>query len=207
MKVNLKENIVINNQLLPNNITNESVLKLFRLIDKVSFFDEVDKSMANVDDNFFFNEKRFMLKNSIIGKLLNLIVDGNYSNALNVGSGTGFTSAILSQISSFVISLESDKSLHEKEKKNLKIHEIENVKSVNEKLNNGYKNSMPYDLIFINGCLNESPKIFLDQLDSVGRLVCIESIDFNIKKIVQYFKKSKILERKEYYIVNAPLLL
>ena len=207
MKVNPKENIVINNQLLPNNITNESVLKLFRLIDKVSFFDEVDKSMANVDDNFFFNEKRFMLKNSIIGKLLNLIVDSNYSNALNVGSGTGFTSAILSQISSFVISLESDKSLHEKEKKNLKIHEIENVKSVNEKLNNGYKNSMPYDLIFINGCLSESPKIFLDQLDSVGRLVCIESIDFNIKKIVQYFKKSKILERKEYYIVNAPLLL
>ena len=207
MKVNPKENIVINNQLLPNNITNESVLKLFRLIDKVSFFDEVDKSMANVDDNFFFNEKRFMLKNSIIGKLLNLIVDSNYSNALNVGSGTGFTSAILSQISSFVISLESDKSLHEKEKKNLKIHEIENVKSVNEKLNNGYKNSMPYDLIFVNGCLSESPKIFLDQLDSVGRLVCIESIDFNIKKIVQYFKKSKILERKEYYIVNAPLLL
>ena len=207
MKVNLKENIVINNQLLPNNITNESVLKLFRLIDKVSFFDEIDKSMANVDDNFFFNEKRFMLKNSIIGKLLNLIVDSNYSNALNVGSGTGFTSAILSQISSFVISLESDKSLHEKEKKNLKIHEIENVKSVNEKLNNGYKNSMPYDLIFINGCLSESPKFFLDQLDSVGRLVCIESIDFNIKKIVQYFKKSKILERKEYYIVNAPLLL
>ena len=207
MKVNLKENIVINNQLLPNNITNESVLKLFRLIDKVSFFDEVDKSMANVDDNFFFNEKRFMLKNSIIGKLLNLIVDSNYSNALNVGSGTGFTSAILSQISSFVISLESDKSLHEKEKKNLKIHEIENVKSVNEKLNNGYKNSMPYDLIFINGCLSESPKIFLDQLDSVGRLVCIENTNFNIKKIVQYFKKSKILERKEYYIVNAPLLL
>ena len=207
MKVNLKENIVINNQLLPNNITNESVLKLFRLIDKVSFFDEVDKSMANVDDNFFFNEKRFMLKNSTIGKLLNLIVDRNYSNTLNVGSGTGFTSAILSQISSFVISLESDKSLHEKEKKNLKIHEIENVKSVNEKLNNGYKNSMPYDLIFINGCLSESPKIFLDQLDSVGRLVCIESIDSNIKKIVQYFKKSKILERKEYYIVNAPLLL
>ena len=207
MKVNLKENIVINNQLLPNNITNESVLKLFRLIDKVSFFNEVDKSMANVDDNFFFNERRFMLKNSIIGKLLNLIVDSNYSNALNVGSGTDFTSAILSQISSFVISLESDKSLHEKEKKNLKIHEIENVKSVNEKLNNGYKNSMPYDLIFINGCLSEPPKIFLEQLDSVGRLVCIESIDFNIKKIVQYFKKSKILERKEYYIVNAPLLL
>ena len=78
---------------------------------------------------------------------------------------------------------------------------------LNEKLNNAYKNSMPYDLIFINGCLSESPKIFLDQLDSVGRLVCIESIDFNIKKIFQYFKKSKILERKEYYIVNAPLLL
>ena len=114
---------------------------------------------------------------------------------------------MLSQISTFVISLESDKSLHEREKKNLKIHEIENVKSVNEKLNIGYKNSMPYDLIFINGCLSESPKIFLNQLDNIGKLVCIESINSYIKKIVQYFKNNKILERKEYYIVNAPLLL
>ena len=203
----LKENIVINNQLLPNNITNESVLKLFQLIDNLSFLDEADKNMANIDENFFFNEKRFMLKNSTIGKLLNLIIDNNYRNTLNVGSGTGFTSAILSQISSTVISLESDKSLHEKEKKNLKIHEIENVKSINGKLYNGYKNSMPYDLIFINGCLKESPVIFLNQLDNVGRLVCIESINLNIKKIVQYFKNYNILERKEYYIVNAPLLL
>ena len=201
------ENIIINNQLLPHNITNESVLKLFGSVNKENFFDKEDKSMANVDENFFFNEKRFILKNSTIAKLLNLIVNGNYSNTLNVGSSNGFTSAILSQISSSVVSLESDKSLHEKEKKNLKIHEIENVKSVNEKLNCGYKNSMPYDLIFINGCLNESPKTFLSQLESIGRLVCIENTNFNIKKIVQYFKNNKILERKEYYIVNAPLLL
>ena len=66
---------------------------------------------------------------------------------------------------------------------------------------------MPYDLIFINGCLNESPKVFLSQLESIGRLVCIENTNFNIKKIVQYFKNNNILERKEYYIVNAPLLL
>ena len=207
MKEKLTENIIINNQLLPHNITNESVLKLFRSVNKENFFDKEDKSMANVDENFFFNEKRFILKNSTIAKLLNLIVNGNYSNTLNVGSSNGFTSAILSQISSFVVSLESDKSLHEKEKKNLKIHEIENVKSVNEKLNCGYKNSMPYDLIFINGCLIESPKTFLSQLESIGRLVCIENTNFNIKKIVQYFKNNKILERKEYYIVNAPLLL
>ena len=113
----LKENIVINNQLLPNNITNESVLKLFQLIDNLSFLDEASKNMANVDENLFFNEKRFMLRNSTIGKLLNLIIDKNYTNTLNVGSGTGFTSAILSQISSTVVSVESDKSLHEKEKK------------------------------------------------------------------------------------------
>tara|TARA_B100000315_G_scaffold249374_1_gene280486 strand:+ start:119 stop:742 length:624 start_codon:yes stop_codon:yes gene_type:complete len=207
MKEKLMENIIINNQLLPHNITNESVLKLFRSVNKENYFDKEDKSMANVDENFFFNEKRFILKNSTIAKLLNLIVNGNYSNTLNVGSSNGFTSAILSQISSSVVSLESDKSLHEKEKKNLKIHEIENVKSVNEKLNCGYKNSMPYDLIFINGCLNESPKTFLSQLESIGRLVCIENTNFNIKKIVQYFKNNKILERKEYYIVNAPLLL
>ena len=40
MKEKLTENIIINNQLLPHNITNESVLKLFRSVNKEHFFDK-----------------------------------------------------------------------------------------------------------------------------------------------------------------------
>ena len=47
-------NKVVNNQLLPNNITKDSVIELFRTTDKTIFVNEADHSLVNIDENFFF---------------------------------------------------------------------------------------------------------------------------------------------------------
>ena len=198
--------IIINNQLLPNNITNASTLKLFMEIDKTQFVENKEISLSTIDKNFFFNDQRFMLKSTTIAKLIDLIIDNKYLNVLNVGSGTGYSSSLLSLISNFVISLENNKVLHEKEKQIIKSIDLPNIKSVFGSLDLGHKEQMPYDLIFVNGCLKESPIKLLDQLDEKGILVCIEMNVHNIKKIVKYKKKNGTNYRKEFFMVNAPLL-
>lgn len=207
MKDMSKENIIINNQLLPNNVTNDLVLKLFRSVDKEIFFDDLNKNMLYLDDNFFFNKKRFMLKSSILGKFLDLIIETRYLKTLNIGSGTGYSSALLSKISDTVVSLEEDKSLHEKSKKIFDFLEIKNIKSINECHYSGCINLMPYDLIFINGCLNQPADNLINQLDLNSKLVCVENVNTNINKIVKYNKKNNVIERKEFFIVNAPILI
>ena len=127
MKQTINDNNIINNQLIPNKVTKKSILKLFKQVNRNTFVDEEDKNIANTDDDFFFNNNRFLLKSSTIGKLLNLIIDNNFSNVLNVGSSTGYSSVLLSKISNFVLSLESEISLHKKEIKILKSLEIENI--------------------------------------------------------------------------------
>ena len=207
MKQTINDNNIINNQLIPNKVTKKSILKLFKQVNRNTFVDEEDKNIANIDDDFFFNNKRFLLKASTVGKLLNLIIDNNFSNVLNVGSSTGYSSVLLSKISNFVLSLESEISLHKKEIKILKSLEIENIESINGELNKGYKKYMPYDLIFVNGCLKQTPNILLEQLDNKGYLVCVEMNKYKLKKIVKYKKNKNTIEKKEYYIVNAPILM
>lgn len=200
-------NKVVNNQLLPNNITKDSVIELFRTTDKTIFVNEADHSLVNIDENFFFNNNRFILKNSTIAKLIEKIIkDKNYLNVLNIGSATGFTSVLLSKFSNYVFSLESEKSLHEKEKKIIKDLDINNINSVYGDLKNGIKDYQPYDLIFINGCIKKKPDILLQQLNNFGYLICIEQTNINIKKIVRYLKKNDFLEKKVYYSINSPLL-
>jgi|TARA_B110000438_G_scaffold276070_1_gene297524 protein-L-isoaspartate(D-aspartate) O-methyltransferase len=207
MKENTSINSIVLNQLLPNNITKDSVLQLFQNTDKTIFVNEDDRSFVNIDENFFFNNKRFILKNTTIGKLIELIIkEKNYLNVLNIGSTTGFTSVLLSKISNYVISLESERSLHEKEKKIIKNLDIKNIYSVCGNLENGLKEYFPYDLIFVNGGIKKKPNILLEQLNESGYLICIEQTNINIKKIVRYFKKKDIIEKKTYYSVNSPIL-
>ena len=82
-----------------------------------------------------------------------------------------------------------------------------NINSVHGNLENGLTKHMPYDLIFVNGCLLEKPQNLLNQLDINGNLVCIEKLGENLKKIVRYESKNKLIQRKEFSIVNAPILL
>ena len=207
MKENTSINTAVHNHLLSNNITKNSVLRLFQNTDKTIFVNEVDRSFANIDDNFFFNNKRFILKNTSIAKLIELIIkEKNYLNVLNIGSSTGFTSVLLSKISNYVISLESEKSLHEKEKKIIKNLDIKNIHSVCGNLENGLREYSPYDLIFVNGGVKKTPKILLEQLNESGYLICIKETNINIKKIVRYFKKKDIFEKKTYYSVSSPIL-
>ena len=207
MEENILINRVVDNQLLPINVIKDSVIKLFRTTDKTIFVNEAEHSYVNIDENFFFNNKRFILKNSTIAQLIDKIIrNKKYLNVLNVGSTTGFTSVLLSKFSNYVFSLESEKSLHEKEKKLIKDLDIKNINPVCGDLENGLNDYQPYDLIFINGCIKKKPEILLQQLNNYGYLICIEQTNINIKKIVRYLKKNDFLEKKIYYTVNSPLL-
>ena len=59
----------------------------------------------------------------------------------------------------------------------------------------------------MNGCLEKYPNLLIDQLNKYnGTLLTIEKKNNYLKKIVKYLKKGKLIERKEYSQVSAPIL-
>ena len=55
MKQKIIDNNIIKNQLLPNKVNKESILKLFKQVNRNMFVDEDDRNIANIDENFYFN--------------------------------------------------------------------------------------------------------------------------------------------------------
>ena len=49
MKQKIIDNNIIKNQLLPNKVNKESILKLFKQVNRNMFVDEDDANIANID--------------------------------------------------------------------------------------------------------------------------------------------------------------
>lgn len=92
---------------------------------------------------------------------------------LEIGSGTGFLTALLALHSAEVVSLELHQELAEIAKKNLKAHGISNasVQCANGMDPDVLGRLGSFDAIVIGAALKEVPQAFLDMLHENGRLV------------------------------------
>jgi protein-L-isoaspartate(D-aspartate) O-methyltransferase len=91
-----------------------------------------------------------------------------------VGAGTGYSAAILSHLAQSVVALESDSSLAERARTTLASLGCDNVVVVEGALRDGHSAKAPYDVIFVDGCVDEVPESLSSQLAEGGRLVVVE---------------------------------
>ena len=92
---------------------------------------------------------------------------------LDVGAGTGYSSAVLARIAGFVVALESDSTLAAEAARILSAQGCENVSVVEGELPAGHAAQAPYDVILIEGAVDEVSPALFDQLKDGGRLVAV----------------------------------
>jgi len=93
---------------------------------------------------------------------------------LDIGSGTGWTTCLLSRIVGSrgkIIGLEIEPELVEFSKKNIKKLKIRNVEIILGDGKKGYKLESPYDRVLINAGCNSIPELVVDQTKIGGRIV------------------------------------
>jgi protein-L-isoaspartate(D-aspartate) O-methyltransferase len=114
---------------------------------------------------------RCLLKPMVLAKLIQLAEIVTTDHVLDVGCATGYSSAVLAQLSASVVALEQDRSLAQVAERALAPHS--NVKVVIGPLTAGWPAAAPYDVIVMQGATEVVPDMLLRQLKSGGRLVCI----------------------------------
>ncbi len=170
---------MVDGQLRTTDVTSHSVLKAFLAVPREAFVPETAKQIAYVDEDLQIcpakdgRPARHLLKASPLAKLLQLAAVTKDDLVLEIGGGSGYLSAILSQLAGSVVSLESDEELSARATETLSALGFDNVASVKGELEKGYAAEAPYDLIFINGSVEEVPAVLLDQLADGGRLVAV----------------------------------
>ncbi|MBB4347911.1 MULTISPECIES: protein-L-isoaspartate O-methyltransferase family protein [Rhizobiaceae] len=164
---------MVEHQIRTTDVTSHSVLRAFLSVPREAFVSEKAKPLAYLDADIELSPGRYLMEASPLAKLLQAAEITKNDRALDVGAGSGYVAALLSHLAGSVTALESDGALCELAAANLNALGCQNVTVVTGELTKGYAAAAPYDLIFVNGSVEEVPAALLEQLAEGGRLVAV----------------------------------
>jgi protein-L-isoaspartate(D-aspartate) O-methyltransferase len=164
------KNDMIRKQLYNRGIGDPKVLDAFKQIDRHLFVGEdiIDQSY---DDNALpIGHGQTISQPYITALMTELLNPGKDEVILEIGTGSGFQTAILSTMAKFVVSIEKIRELSELAKQNISKLRIENIETFVADGTLGWKDNAPYDGIIVTAGSPEIPKL-LDQLKPGGRMI------------------------------------
>ncbi|WP_099867716.1 protein-L-isoaspartate O-methyltransferase family protein [Pararhizobium haloflavum] len=171
---------MVDNQIRTMDVTSHPVLDAFGDVPREAFVPEHLRDLAYIDEDIQIAPAgesapaRYVMEPAPLAKLVQLADIRASDVVLEIGCGTGYGSAILSQLASSVVALESDAALAAKAGETLSELGCDNVVVVQGPLAEGYADEAPYDAIVFSGAVEYVPQVILDQLREGGRLVVVE---------------------------------
>ena len=154
---------MVDSQLRPEAVTDRGVLAAIATVERERFVPESARAMAYSDRPLPLAEGRAMMPPAALGRLLSELAPRPGERALVVGSGTGYAAALLRAIGVDVVALESDPTLAGA------AHDA-GIETVTGELAQGWAKGAPYDLILLDGAVEEVPASLVKQLAPEGRL-------------------------------------
>ncbi|HLC78644.1 MAG TPA: protein-L-isoaspartate O-methyltransferase [Candidatus Nanoarchaeia archaeon] len=150
----------------------ESIISAFANIKREEFIPEEYRQMAYHDVALPIGNNQTISQPYTIATMLSLLHVKKGQKILEIGSGSGYVLALLSNIvgeTGTVFGIEIIKNLADNSKKVLKSYR--NVRIYNQDGKDGLKFHSPFDRILISAACEEVPKAILDQVKPGGMLV------------------------------------
>jgi len=183
--------LMVENQLRPNKITEPTILDLFKNTKKEDFLSEELKKISYSDLDINLDTNRGYLKNLHIAQLIHNSLIKEQDKVLHIGGLTGYVSVMLAALCKELIVIEHQKKLIKKIEENIKNLNINNLKIINSAFQDGCVKESPYDIIFIDNPIFELSNSFKDQLNSkYGKIIMIKKIDNYLCKAYRITKNN-----------------
>ena len=188
--MNLEKNreVMIENQLRPNKITNKDVLKVFMSTSKEKFISEDKINICYSDQDISIKDQRGYLKNLHLAQILHYAVIKNNEKVLHIGGLTGYLSVLIAKLCNKIYVTDNDQEFVEKIINNFKNNKVTNGKVIKEEFSKGLRVEEPYDLIIIDCPQYNFNLDLLSQVNVGGRIIYIEKIDEELSKAYKMIK-------------------
>jgi len=192
-------------QLRPNDVTDARIRVAMATIPRERFVPPPLRDVAYMESSIPLKEGRVLLDPRALGKLLQLAEIGPDDVALDVGCGTGYSSAVLSLLAGRVLALEENEELASFAGEALRELGAANVEMLRGPLAKGDPGHAPFDVIFLNGAIDCEPSALLAQLKDGGRLVAIRR-DGPAGHAKLYLNHDGAISDRSAFDAQAPIL-
>jgi protein-L-isoaspartate(D-aspartate) O-methyltransferase len=164
---------MVDNQLRTSNVTDRRILNAMLSVAREDFVPASRRALAYIDEAHELGNGRAMPAPAPFAKLVQLAEIEPGDAVLDLGAGLGYSTAVLAQLAHEVVGVESDPTLAAAAAKALSAAGVSNAEIVVSDLNNVQPHASGFDVILLEGAVNEvSPELFKLLRDG-GRLVAL----------------------------------
>jgi protein-L-isoaspartate(D-aspartate) O-methyltransferase len=166
-----KRQYMVETQIVARGIKDKKVIDAMRKIPRHLFLDEALWPQAYEDHAMPIGEKQTISQPYIVALMTEALQVTDKKKILEIGTGSGYQTAILAEIADQVFSIERIPSIAKRARKMFdKLHYRNVVVTIGDGTS-GWKEHSPYDGIIVTAASPKIPKPLLEQLALGGRLV------------------------------------
>jgi protein-L-isoaspartate(D-aspartate) O-methyltransferase len=194
-KSEIKKKIKLILELKKNGIGNSNVLRVMEEVDRNLFIEE-DLKQKSYDNIALPIDCGQTISQPLVVALMTQYLELEKGlRVLEIGTGSGYQTYILSKLARFVYSIERYKSLSIKAHNLFKKLNATNIFTRHSDGGMGWKEQAPFDRIIVTACAIDIPGELLDQLSDNGKMIVPigdQYTDQKLKKITNFNGKLKI---------------
>jgi len=154
-------------------VLDQAVLDLLYAVPREDFVPGAYRTLAFADMEIPIGEGEKMMAPKIEARIVQELAPHKTERVLEVGTGSGYLTALLAHRAAHVHSVELRPALAAFGRDNLARHGADNVTLETGDAARGWPTRAPYDLIVLTGSTPVLPKALLDQLAPGGRLFAV----------------------------------
>ena len=152
-------------------IKNKSILNVMRDIDRRNFVSKEYSDMAYDDCAIPLGENQTISQPFIVAFMTENLELKPRHKVLEIGTGSGFQTAVLSKLADLVVSVEINEVLAKKASIRLNQLGYSNISLHHSDGMQGISKYAPYDRILVSAASDKIPKKLFDQLSINGRMI------------------------------------
>jgi protein-L-isoaspartate(D-aspartate) O-methyltransferase len=158
-------------QLQELGIRNEQVLSAMASVPRNYFVDEAISHQAWENTALPIGFGQTISQPYIVARMTEQLIDSNPQSVLEIGTGSGYQTAVLSQLIPHVFSVERIKTLQYQARRRLQRLDLHNVSMRHGDGWAGWSSKAPFDAIIVTAAAEKIPEALLTQLADGGRMI------------------------------------
>ncbi len=170
-KHDLKRKEMVEYQIKQRGIDNPRLLEAFLKVPRHEFVEEELVPYAYEDHPLGIGHKQTISQPYIVAYMIDHLEIKETDKVLEIGTGSGYQTAILAELAKEVYTLEIVETLQEKAKRILDKQNYDNIYFSSHSGFSGWEEHAPFDKIIVSAAPNVIPEQLVEQLNDKGKMI------------------------------------